>query len=296
MALTAKGFYTGRRSYWALVLPILVLIAMFFYIPVALAFFWSFFLERPFGGGSEFVGFQNYDRVLSDPEFWNAMWRTLFFMLVAPGLSIGLSLILALAADRGIRISQAARNIIIWPKAVAGASIGVVFVFIFNPFLGIFAPLNEIFPGIWNPRIDGGDAFITIVIAQIWNGIPFNFIILLSGLQAIPDMLTKAAAMDGSGPWRRIVDLQLPLLTPQLFLTFVLEFVGTVVEAFGLIDTMTQGGPGGATNLLIYKIYVDGFKAYDLSGAATQTAILMMFVIVMVILQVRLERFVKYER
>ena len=294
--MKAQGFYTGRWGYWALVLPILALIVMFFYIPVALAFFWSFFLERPFGGGSEFVGLQNYDRVLSDPEFWNAMWRTLIFMLVAPGLAIGLSLILALAADRGIRISQAARNIIIWPKAVAGASIGVVFVFIFNPFLGIFAPLNELVPGIWNPRIDGGDAFITVVVAQIWNGIPFNFIILLSGLQAIPDMLTKAAAMDGSGPWRRIVDLQLPLLTPQLFLTFVLEFVGTVVDAFGLIDTMTQGGPGGATNLMIYKIYVDGFKAYDLSGAATQTALLMMFVIAMVILQFRLERFVKYER
>ena len=292
----AQGIHAGRWSYWALVLPILVLIVMFFYIPVALAFFWSLFLERPFGGGSEFVGFQNYDRVLSDPEFWNAMWRTLIFMVIAPGLAIGLSLILALSADRGIRISQAARNIIIWPKAVAGASIGVVFVFIFNPFLGIFAPLNEMFPGIWNPRIDGGDAFTTVVVAQIWNGIPFNFIILLSGLQSIPDMLTKAAAMDGAGPWRRIVDLQLPLLTPQLFLTFVLEFVGTVVEAFGLIDTMTQGGPGGATNLLIYKIYVDGFKAYDLSGAATQTAILMMFVIVMVILQFRLERFVKYER
>ncbi|MDE0209574.1 MAG: sugar ABC transporter permease [Boseongicola sp.] len=291
-----QGFYTGRWSYWTLVLPILALIAMFFYIPVALAFFWSLFLERPFGGGSEFVGFQNYDRVLSDPEFWNAMWRTLIFMAIAPTLAIGLSLILALAADRGIRISQAARNIIIWPKAVAGASIGVVFVFIFNPFLGIFAPLNEIHPGIWNPRIDGGDAFATILVAQVWNGIPFNFIILLSGLQAIPDGLAKAAAMDGSGPWRRIVDLQLPLLTPQLFLTFVLEFVGTVVEAFGLIDTMTQGGPGGATNLLIYKIYVDGFKAYDLSGAATQTALLMMFVIAMVILQFRLERFVKYER
>ena len=102
IASMTRGFYTGRLSYWSLVLPILVLIVMFFYIPVALAFFWSFFLERPFGGGSEFVGFQNYGRVLSDPEFWNAMWRTLIFMVVAPGLAIGLSLILALAADRSI--------------------------------------------------------------------------------------------------------------------------------------------------------------------------------------------------
>ena len=290
------GFYKGRWMYWALVAPILILIGLFFYGPVGLAFFWSFFLERPFGGGSDFVGFQNFARVLSDPEFWSAMQRTLIFMIIAPTLAIGLSLILALASDRGLRLSHAARNIIIWPKAIAGASIGVVFVFIFNPFLGVFAPLNEMYPGFWNPRIDGTDAFITIVIAQVWNGIPFNFVILLSGLQSIPDTLTKAAAMDGAGPWRRIWDIQLPLLTPQLFLTFVLEFVGTVVEAFGLIDTMTGGGPGGATTLLIYKIYTDGFKAYDLSGAATQTALLMIFVIAVVVLQFRLEKHVKYER
>ena len=283
-------------TYTLLVAPILLLVLLFFYIPVGLAFFWSFFLERPFGGGSEFVGFQNYARVLSDPEFWDALQRTLVFMLVAPGLAIGISLILALAADRGLRLSGAARNIIIWPKAVAGASIGVVFVFIFDPFLGIFAFVNTLSPGLWNPRVDGFDAYSTIVVAQVWNGIPFNFIILLSGLQSIPDTLTKAAAMDGAGPWRRVRDIQLPLLTPQLFLTFVLEFVGTVVEAFGLIDTMTGGGPGGATTLLIYKIYVDGFKAYDLSGAATQTALLIIFVGIMVILQFRLEKYVKYER
>ncbi|MCY4461341.1 MAG: sugar ABC transporter permease [Albidovulum sp.] len=274
----------------------LALIVMFFYIPVFLAFFWSFFLERPFGGGSEFVGFQNFRRVLSDQEFWRAMWRTLLFMVLAPGTAIGVSLVLALAADRGIRLSQPARNIIIWPKAIAGASIGLVFVFIFNPRLGLFAPLNDLFPGLWNPRIDGTDAYLTLLFAQVWNGIPFNFIILLSGLQTIPDSLTKAAAMDGAGPWRRIIDIQIPLLTPQLFLTFVLEFVGSVVEAFGLIDTMTEGGPGGATTLLVYKIYVDGFKAYDLSGAATQTALLMTAVAIMVALQFRLEKRVKYER
>ncbi len=291
-----RGFYSGRWTYAALVAPILLLILLFFYVPVGLAFFWSLFLERPFGGGSQFVGLQNFRRVFSDAEFWAALRRTAVFMVIAPGLAIGISLLLALAADRGLRGSNAARNIIIWPKAVAGASIGVVFVFIFNPFLGIFAPINEIWPGTWNPRIDGTHAFITIVVAQVWNGIPFNFIILLSGLQTIPDAVTKAAVMDGASPWRRVWDIQLPLLTPQLFLTFVLEFVGTVVEAFGLIDTMTEGGPGGATTLLIYKIYVDGFKAYDLSGAATQTVILMVFVLIMVALQFRLEKHVKYER
>ncbi|MCO5733238.1 carbohydrate ABC transporter permease [Rhizobium sp. SSA_523] len=291
-----QTFYSGGWLYAALVLPILLLIVTFFYLPVGLAFYWSFFLERPFGGGSQFVGFANFARVLSDPAFWSSLARTFLFMVLAAGFGILLALALALAADRGLRTSRIARNVLIWPKAIAGASIGIVFAFLFDPFLGLLAPLNTLFPGLWNPRIDGVDAFTTVVIAQVWTGVPFNFIILLSGLQTIPDTLVKAAAMDGAGPWRRMRDIQMPLLTPQLFLTFVLEFVGTAVDPFGLIDTMTGGGPGDSTSLLIYKIYTDGFQAYDLSGAATQTVLLMLFVIGMVLVQFRLENKVKYER
>ncbi len=290
------GFQSSRWIYWGLVAPILILILLFFYLPVGLTFYWSLFLEKPFGGSSQFVGLQNFARVLQDPAFWAAMRRTLAFMVIAPALAIGISLLLALAADRGIRGAQAARSIIIWPKAVAGASIGIVFVFIFNPFLGIFAPLNEIRPGFWNPQMNGTEAVITILVAQIWNGIPFNFIILLSGLQMIPSTLIRAAAMDGAGLWRRIRDIHLPLLTPQLFLIFVLEFISSIDGAFGLIDTMTKGGPGGATTLLIYKIYVDCFKGYDLSGAATQSALVTLFAAAMVMIQFLLERHVKYER
>ncbi|MDQ0454322.1 sn-glycerol 3-phosphate transport system permease protein [Rhizobium paknamense] len=289
-------FYSGGWLYAALVAPILLLILIFFYLPVGLAFYWSFFLEQPFGGGAQFVGFDNFARLLGDAGFWAAARRSLVFMLVSSGLGLAAALALALAADRGLKMSRLARNVLIWPKAISVVSIGVIFTFIFNPFLGIFAPVNALFPGLWNPRIDGTQAFATVVLAQVWHSLPFNFIILLSGLQTIPDTLVRAAAMDGAGPWRRMRDLQLPLLTPQLFLTFVLEFIGAAVEPFGLIDTMTHGGPGDATSLLIYKIYTDGFQAYDLSGASAQTVLLMLMVIAMVLLQFRLERHVKYER
>lgn len=281
----------------ALVLPQAFLIALFFYLPVYLAFYWSVTLERPFGGGSDFVGFANYARVLADPEFWRALRLTFVFMVTGSTLAILIPLILALAADRHIRLSQPARNVLVWPKGVAGASIGLVFVFIFNPFLGLLAPLNAAFPGMWNPRIDGADAFTMIVVAHVWGGIPFNFVVILAGLQAVPQVLHRAAALDGAGPWRRIRDVQLPLIAPQLFLAFVLEFTESTVGAFGLIDAMTEGGPGGATTLLVYKIYADGFRGYDLSGAATQTAILMVFVLALALFQfLILERRVRYER
>ncbi|KND20471.1 glycerol-3-phosphate transporter permease [Pannonibacter phragmitetus] len=291
------ALFPQRWLAFALVLPQTLLIALFFYLPVYLAFYWSFTLERPFGGGSEFVGLQNYARVLADPEFWGSLRLTFIFMVIGSTLAIVIPLILALAADRHIRLSQPARNILVWPKGVAGASIGLVFVFIFNPFLGLLAPLNGLFPGIWNPRIDGTDAFTMIVVAHVWGGIPFNFVVLLSGLQAVPQVLHRAAALDGAGPWRRVRDVQLPLIAPQLFLTFALEFTESVTGAFGLIDSMTEGGPGGSTTLLVYKIYSDGFRGYDLSGAATQTALLMIFVLMLTAFQfLVLERRVRYER
>jgi sn-glycerol 3-phosphate transport system permease protein len=206
-------------------------------------------------------------------------------------------LLFAVAADLAIRVSLAARNVLVWPKGVAGASIGVVFAFIFNPFVGIMASVNQLFPGLWNPGIDGTDAFITLVAAHVWSGIPFNFVILLAGLRSIPQTMFQAAAMDGAGPWRRIRDVQLPLIMPQIFLTLVLEFTESITSVFALIDTITDGGPGGATTLLVYKIYVDGFSGYDLSGASTQTAILMVFVIILAGAQFYfLGRRVNYER
>lgn len=294
--MNARYFRNPWIPLW-LSAPQLLVMLLFFYLPVFLAFFWAFHLERPFGGGSQFVGLQNFERVLGDNEFWAALWRTLVYMTVASGSSILVALLLALAADRAIRLSPIARNLLIWPKAVATASIGVIFVFIFNPFLGILAPLNEVSPGFWNPRVNPAHTWIMVYVANVWHAIPFNFIILLTGLQAIPASLHKAAALDGASAWRRMVDIQLPLLTPQLFIVVVLEVADSLSGSFGLIDTLTQGGPGGATNLLVYKIYVDGFMAYDLSGAATQTTLLMIVVVAITALQYGfVEKRVKYER
>lgn len=280
-----------------MVAPLVGLTLLFFYIPVFEAFYWSFFLEKPFGGGSEFVGWQNFATVLADEAFWSAAGRTLIFMVVGSSLAIVLPLILALAADRQIRLSMTARNVLVWPKGVAGASIGVVFAFVFNPFVGIMAPLNAVSPGLWAPGTDGTDAFITVIVAHVWGGIPFNFVVLLAGLRAVPFTLTQAAAMDGAGPWRRIFDIQLPLIMPQLFFTFVLEFTESMTSAFSLIDTMTQGGPGGSTTLLVYKIYSDGFKSFDLSIGSTESVILMVMIVTITAAQfVLLGRRINYHR
>lgn len=292
-----QEIFRSRTLLWWLSAPQLIVLFLFFYLPIILAFFWAFHLEQPFGGGSQFVGLQNFQRVLGSGEFWASAGATLIYMIFASGTSILTALVLALAADRALKLSPLARNVFIWPKAVASASIGVIFVFLLNPYLGLLAPLNDFWPGFWNPRTNVLHTYIMLFIANVWTAIPFTFIILLAGLQAIPQDLHRAGAMDGAGPWRRLWDIQLPLLTPQLFVVIVLEIADSLSGSFGLIDTMTQGGPGGATNLLVYKIYADGFKAYDLSGAATQTVILMMLVAAITGAQYFfLERKVSYDR
>ncbi len=145
--------------------------------------------------------------------------------------------------------------------------------------------------------MNGVDANIMLNIAYVWRSIPFNFIILLAGLQAIPHPVIQAAAMDGASPWRRIFDIQIPLLTPQLFLCMILELTASFSSAFALVDSMTRGRTGGATNLFVYKIYVDAFKSYDLSGASAQTVLLMGILMAITCLQFFvLERKVKYNR
>lgn len=292
-----NNFFANRFLPFWLSAPQLLVMLLFFYLPIFMAFYWSFHLERPFGGGSEFVGWENYQRTFSDEEFWQSLWRTMGFTLLATVLSIIVALVIALACDRGVRLSSITRNIMMWPKGIAAASVGVIFIFLSNPFQGVLAPLNTVFPDLWNPRTDPTDSWIMLLIANTWNALTFSFIILLAGLQGIPNYLYKAAAVDGAGSWRRLWDIQLPLLTPQLFIVSILEVADSLVASFALVATMTQGGPGDATNFLVYKIYRDGFAGYDLSGAATQTALLMIVVAAVTSFQYFfVERKIEYQR
>ncbi len=293
--------YTGvfRGRWWPIVfaLPQLILVFLFFYWPALVAIKWSLSLEQPFGGGSVFVGLDNFRRLLVDQDFYMALGRSGIFMLTASCSSIAIALILAIAADRKLKVSKFARNMIFWPKAIAGAATGVVFLRLFGSHQGVLAWLNEISPGLWNPELNSLHAVILVNLAFIWNNVPFDFIILLTGLQAIPDNLHEAAALFGAGPWRRIWLVQLPLLTPQLFFCLVIEVSESLTGSFALIHSMTSGGPAGATNQFVYKIYVDGFKGFDLSGSSAESLILMALVSLMTLLQfVVLERRVTYAR
>ena len=287
------------RTRWLVALllaPQVLLVFTFFYWPAGAALFWAFTLEQPWGGGNAFVGFDNFTSLFADSFYWASVGRTIVFALASSCLAMGMALVLALFCDRQLRGYAYYRTALIWPYAVAAPAAAVAFRYVFAPEAGVLAGLNAMYPGLWNPAMSGTDAMIMIIIAYSWKFISYNFIFFLAGLQAIPRSLIEAAAMDGSGVLRRMRDIQLPLLTPTVFFLLVINITDSFVDSFGIIDITTEGGPAKATNLMVYKIYFDGFKGLDYSGAAAQSIVLMVLVMALTFVQFRyVERKIHYK-
>jgi sn-glycerol 3-phosphate transport system permease protein len=291
-----RTLFTNKWLGMALVLPQVLLIFTFFYWPAGQALYWAFTLEQPWGGGNEWVGTANFAHLLGDTVYWNSILTSLIFAFSATVLAMGVALTLALLVDRELRGFRVYRTIMVWPYAIAAPALGVAFRFILAPEAGFMAYINHIVPGLWNPALNGAQAMIAIVIAYVWKYIGYNFIFFLAALQAIPKSLIEAAAMDGSGLLRRVKDIQVPLLTPTIFFLVVINLTDSFTDSFGIVDLMTGGGPDRATELMVYKIFFDGFKGLDYSGAAAQSIILMLLVIALTVFQFRfLERRVHYK-
>lgn len=291
-----------RRAYFknnwiaaALIAPQLLIIFVFFYWPTAQALYWAFTLEQPWGGGNQWVGLENFQTILSDEYYWNSVMVSILFAFFTTLLSMGMALVLALAADRQLDGYRMYRVGLIWPYAVAAPAVGLAFRFIFNPSAGLLSHLNAIWPGIWDPIMNGDHALAMVIFAGAWKQVAYNFIFFLAGLQAIPRSLTEASAMDGAGVLRRVRDIQLPLLAPTAFFLLVINITDSFTDSFGIVDTMTGGGPARATDLMVFKIYEDGFRGLDYSGAAAQSIILMLLVMCLTFIQFRyIERRVHY--
>ena len=279
-------------------LPQLALIALFFYWPAVAVVNWAFTLEPPFGGAAEFVGLANFQETFTDPLYWNSVSVSLVFAVVGPFFAILIGLTLALAVDRQLPGSGFFRVLYILPFAIAGPAAGMAFRFILSPERGLAASLNAIYPDIWNPAKFGSHALALVIIIFIWKWAGYTFIFLLAGLQSVPRSLTEAAAMDGSGPIRRAIDIQVPLLAPTLFfltVTMMTEgFVGS--DTFGIVHHTTGGGPNHATEVMVFRIVQEAFQGLNYSGASAQSIILIGLIMVFTFIQFRfIERRVHYK-
>ena len=205
------------------------------------------------------------------------------------------ALVLAVMADRVVRGATAYTTAMLIPYAIAPAVAGVLWLFMFNPSLGVLAWWLKALGVDWNPTLDGSDAMWLVILASAWKQVAYNFLFFLAGLQSIPKSLLEAAAIDGARPMRRFWTIVFPLLSPTTFFLLVVGLVYAFFDTFGVISAVTQGGPAAATETLVYKVYKDGVHNLDLGGSAAQSVVLMIMVVALTVLQFRfVERRVHY--
>lgn len=268
-----------------LLAPQLIITFIFFLWPAGQAVWQSTLLEDPFGLSSEFVGLDNFFELFEDSAYFSSFGTTLFFSFAVAALALGVSLLLAVMADHIIKGATAYKTLLIWPYAVAPAVAGVLWLFMFNPTVGVLAHAMAGLGIGWNPFINSGDAMFMVIIAATWKQISYNFLFFLAGLQSIPRSLIEAAAIDGAGPVKRFFTIVFPLLSPTSFFLLVVNLVYAFFDTFGVIHAMTQGGPGDSTTTLVYKVYADGFVGLNLGSSAAQSVLLMILVGALTVLQ-----------
>ena len=291
-----RSFFASKFLPYFLILPQVLVTVTFFYWPALQGLVQSVMRSDPFGQRNTFIWLDNFIALFKDPLYLKSIGTTLVFSICVAAVSISIGLFIATMANRALKAKALIRTMLIWPYAVAPAISGILWLFLLHPSYGVVAIAIKRWLGIdWNPVLDGNDAMFMVVMASAWKEISYNFVFFIAGMQAIPGSLIEAAAMDGASPFRRFWKITLPLLSPTLFFLTVMNIIYSFFETFGVIHMMTQGGPGGATNILVYKVYQDGFIGLDLGSSAAQSIVLMSLIIVITVFQFKyVERKVQY--
>lgn len=290
-----KVYFRGTTLPYILLLPQIIITGLFFFWPAGQAVYQSFLREDAFGLSSTFVGFENFTDVLSDPTWLASAFRTLLFSVSVAVLALGSALFLAVQADKHIRGADTYKTLLIWPYAVAPAIAAVLWLFMFHPSIGIFGRMLNALGVPWDYKLNGDQAMLLIILAAAWKQVSYNFIFFLAGLQSIPKAVLEAAAIDGARPMRRFWTVVFPLLSPTAFFLLVVNLVYAFFDTFGIIHSLTQGGPGKATETLIYRVYTDGVMNLNFGSSAAQSVILMILVVALTMVQFRyVERRVHY--
>lgn len=268
-----------------LIAPQVLISAVFFFYPAAQAIWQSLFIPDPFGLSAQFVGLGNFEFLLSDRFYRASFVTTAVFSVLVTLCSMVPALFLAVVADRLIKGSGLYRTLLIWPYAVAPAVAGVLWMFMFNTRVGVVSWYLGQLGYDWNHVLNDGEAMGLVVIASAWGRISYNFLFFFAALQSVPRSVIEAAAIDGAHFWRRFFGIVLPLITPTAFFLLVVNVVYAFFETFGVIHTITSGGPQQATTILVYKVFSDGFVGQDLGSSSAQSVILLFVVGLLTVIQ-----------
>ena len=283
-----RTVFRNRWLPYALVAPQVAITIVFFFWPAFDSLRLSLYRASPFGDRLIFIGGGNFVRLLGDPAYFRSAATSFGFSLFVTFIGLALALLLASLANAKIRGLAIYRTLLLWPYGIAPAVAGVIWLFVFHPSFGVLPYLLSFVTAYqFNWFLKGWVALTLIVIAAIWKQFGYNLAFYLAGLQAIPGSVLEAASVDGAGPIRRFFAITFPLLSPVTFFLVTLNMTFAFFDTFGLVHAVTQGGPGDATSILVYRAWKDGFEGLQLGYSAAQSVVLMALVIVLTAFQFR---------
>ncbi len=293
--MIANDARAEARAGWAFVMPALLLIGVFFAIPVLGAFVLSFTDFDLYSiadlGSTRFVGLKNYHDLATSPLFWTALRNTLYFVAVGGPLSAGVSLFAAVLVNaKLVRFKPFFRSAFFAPWVTTLVAMALVWRYIYHPQYGLLnaglhllgiAPIDWLGDPHW--------AMPSLILLSVWKNFGYNMLVFLAGLQSIPEELYEAAALDGASGWRRFRHITLPMLGP----TFVFVGVVTMIASFQIFSepyVMTQGGPLKSTLTLVLYMYEEGFRWWRLGFSASIAVVLFLITLIGTVVQLRLQR------
>ena len=291
-----RTVFPNRWLPYLLVLPQVAVTIVFFFWPAANSLYLSAFKSPPFGGAGIFVGLQNFVALLTDPEYSARVVHSFVFSGGVTAVSVVAGLVVATLANQKIRGLGIYRTMLLWPYGIAPAVAGIIFLFMFHPSYGVLPYWLSFVSGYeFNWLLKGWVAMALVIVATAWTHVGYNIAFFVAGLLAIPESVLEAASVDGAGSLRRFALIVFPLLAPITFYLVVVNLIFSFFGSFGMIHAVTQGGPGGATEIMVFKVYKDGFIGLNMGSSAAQSVMLMIVVIGLTALQFRfVERRITY--
>lgn len=283
--------FPGRILPYILFVPSVIISILFLYYPALQTFMLSFHKTAFFGRKTLYVGWENFSETFTSLDYLNTVWVSLVFSAGVVILGLVISLVTALLVNQTMRFKRIYVMILLLPYALSPVIAGIIWLFLFNPTVGIINYFLDLFFGVEPDWIGQRYLALTMVIVTaVWKNFGYNLVFVLAGLQNIPGEVLEAAEMDGASPLRRLWEVTLPLLSPILFFLVVMNSIYSFFGTFGIIDIMTKGAPLNSTNIMIYNLYRTAF-IFNKSGlAATQSVILFALVAGLTLLQFRASR------
>ncbi len=282
---------SNEKIGYLFIMPSLIHIIAFLFIPLVFSFFLSFRdWTRPSFQDAPYIGLGNYEFLMGDNRFWQAMANSVYYTLLAVPLGMAFSLAIALVMNQKLRGVNLFRTLFFMPVVSSWVAVSIIWLTLLDPNVGIVNYVLGLV-GIKGPNWLGDPlwAMPSIALIAIWKGAGFNMVIWLAGLQGIPRELYEAAAIDGASRWQSFWRITLPLLAPTSFFLAVTGVIGSL-QVFTPIYVLTKGGPLDSTNTAVFHIYRRAFQEFDFGYAAAQSWVLFAVIFAVTIVQVGLRR------